>query len=143
MDEPRYIESSVAIRLKLVAAAVATFLVAVAFDRWVSPALKWVATLPPCDSLPWVRFELIVAILVCWLIAFATFNQGRRTLQAGQTPLPGAWVWSRTKVHTGLFVKVVAVSSFSLSALFLLGPIVLVATQELYVIFCFREACGC
>jgi hypothetical protein len=143
MDEPRYIESSMAMRLKLVAVAVGTFLFGLAFNRWVSPALKWVATLPTCESLPWVRLELIVAVLVCWLIAFATFNQGRKTLQTGQTPLPGAWVWSRTKVHTGLFVKVVAVSAFSVSALFLLGPIVLVASQELYVIFCLRESCGC
>jgi len=130
-------------RLKLAAACVGVFAFGLALKRWVSPALSWVASLPTCESLPWVRLELVVAVLFFWLFSYASFKQARATLQFGQTPLPNTWVWSRTKVRTGNYAKLVASMLFLMSSLFFLGPIGLIAWQELYVIFWPLESCGC
>ena len=46
----------------------------------VQPLVSWIATLPTCESLPWDRAELIVAVVVCFrcaLVAPATVNTDR------------------------------------------------------------------
>ena len=143
MNEHRYLEPTSAMRIKLIAVCLVVICVGLAFDRWVAPLLRWVASLPTCESLPWVRLELISAVLMCWLIAYMALRQGAATWQSGQTPLPNTWVWSRTRVRTGKFAKATALSAFAMSATFFLGPIVLIVWQRLYLVFCWPQSCGC
>lgn len=143
MTEPQYIEPTSASRAKLAAVAIAVFAIGLAFERWVSPGLKWIASLPTCDSLPWVRLELLFGVLICWYIGYAAFKQGRETWRTGQTPLPNTWVWHRTRVRTGGYAKFTAVFALATSAFFLVGPVVIFFWQKLYLIFCFPQSCGC
>ena len=143
MNEPGYIESSTAARVKLGAVLLAILAVGFAFERWVLTLLAWVASLPTCDSLPWVRLELLFLVFMCWYLGYAAFKQGRGTWSLGQTPLPNTWVWSRTEVRTGSYAKFAAVAAFATSALFLLGPPFIIVWQKLYLIFCFPQSCGC
>lgn len=143
MTEHRYIEPTPAMRAKLVGASLATVGVSMAVDRWVSPRLAWVASLPACESLPWVRIELIAGVLVCWYIGYMAFKQGLATWRCGQTPLPTTWVWSRTRIRTGRYARFAACAAFAMSAFFLAGPVVLIAWQEFYLVFCIPQSCGC
>ena len=142
MEQPRYLESSSAMRAKLAGAAVAALLVAVALDHWVKPLLQWVGTLPTCESLPWVRAELLVAVAGVWFVGAMAFRQGRRVWALGQTPLPDAWVWMRTRVRTGAYAKATALALFALAVLCLVGPPVLVVWHQLHVIFFAAASCG-
>ena len=143
MTESRYIEPTPKLRVKFVVASLAVVAVGLAFKTWVTPRLAWVASLPACESLPWVRLELAVALLVSWYIAYLSLTQGLQTWRLGQTPLPNTWVWSRTRVRTGLHAKVVAVMAFTLSAAFFLGPPIVIVWQKFYLIFCIPQSCGC
>lgn len=143
MTEPQYIESSSVTRAKLFGAGLAAILLGVAYDQWVAPWVRWVSTLPTCESLPWVRLELISGVLICWFIAWASLQQGYATRRLGQTPLPGTWVWSRTKVRTGTYATLTSFGLLALSALFFAGPIVIIIWQKFYLIFCFPHSCGC
>jgi len=139
----RYIEPTAATRSKLAAATAAFVVFGWAYGVWISPRLQWVASLPTCDSLPWVRLELIAGILICWCISFWALRLGGEILRAGQYPLPRAWVWHRTRVRTGFYAKFVAYFSLFTSAVFAIGPMLVVAWQELYVVFCYPKSCGC
>ena len=141
--EPRYIESSPAMRAKILGASAAGMLVGVAFDYWVKPLLQWIASLETCESLPWVRAELLIAVAVTWCVGTVAFMQARKTWKLGQTPLPDSWVWSRTRVRTGTYAKTAAIALYGMSVLFLAGPPILVVWQRLYVIFCVPQSCGC
>lgn len=143
MIEPRYIEPTTASRAKLAAVAIAVVAAGLAFEKWVTPRLQWVASLPTCESLPWVRLELLAGVLICWYIGYASFRQGRDTWRIGQTPLPTTWVWTRTRIRTGSYARFTAVFAFATSAFFLLGPIVIITWQQLYLVFCFSQDCGC
>jgi hypothetical protein len=143
MEKPRYIESTPVMRAKLVAFGVAAILVGLAFDLWLKPLLQWIASLPTCESLPWVRGELLVSIAVCWYIGSVAYQQAKRTWRFQQTPLPDTWVWARTRVRTGASATASAIAFYAVSALFLAGPPVLVVWQKLYLIFCIPQSCGC
>ena len=143
MEQPRYIETSPAVRAKLVGSAAAVILVGVAFDYWVEPLLQWIASLPTCESLPWVRSELLIAVAVAWYVGTVAFKQARKTWKLQQTPLPETWVWSRTRVRAGTYATTAAIALYAMAVLFLFGPPVLVAWQQLYLIFCVPQACGC
>jgi len=143
MTQPRYIEPTTAMRAKLVGVSAAAIAVGFAFEQWVSPRLSWVASLPTCDSLPWVRLELVAGVLICWYLGYKALKQGLATWTLCQTPLPDTWVWSRTKVRTGTFAKFTAIAALSTSAMFLLGPVAIVLWHELYLVFCFPHSCGC
>jgi hypothetical protein len=143
MEKPHYIESTPAMRAKLVAFGAAAILVGLAFDLWLKPLLQGIASLPTCESLPWVRGELLVSIAVSWYIGSVAYQQAKRTWRFQQTPLPDAWVWARTRVRTGASATASAIAFYAVSALFLAGPPVLVVWQKLYLIFCIPQSCGC
>lgn len=130
-------------RAKLVAAHAAPFVAGLAFDRWVKPVLEWIATLPVCESLPWVRAEVIFGIGLVWLAALVALRTGWKVWTLNQSPLPGAWVWSRTRVITGKHARFAAIGYFFTAVLLLLGPIALFLGYDLYILFCFPQACGC
>lgn len=143
MESPQYIEPTFAMRVKLASAGLASALASKAFSLWVQPILVWVATLPTCESLPWVRAELIAGIAVCWFISAIALRQAVATWRSGQAPTPGTWVWVRTRIYTGVVAQVIALGLCIIAAVFSVGPIVVFATQELYVIFCIPVPCSC
>ena len=143
MTEPQYIETSLKARLGIVALTIMPFLLDVAFKIWVQPQLNWIASLPTCESLPWVRLELLVAVAVAWLLGFSVFRVARRIATLGQVPVPGTWVWSRTRVRTGAYPKYLAFALYTLSAVLVVAPVLLVAWSQVYVVFCFPDSCGC
>lgn len=143
MTEPRYIEPTLAMRVKLIGASMAVFGVGLAFERWVSPRLAWVASLPTCESLPWVRLELVIVVLTCWYIGYVALKQAVATWRSGQTPLPNTWVWSRTRIRTGNYARFTALAALAISAMLLVGPVVLVVWLKFYLVFCWPQSCGC
>ena len=143
MTEHRYIQPTSAMRAKLIGASLAAVGVSIAFERWVSPRLAWVASLPTCESLPWVRLELVTGVLICWFIGYMALKHGLATWRCGQTPLPNTWVWSRTRIRTGKYAKFAAIAALAMSAIFLVGPVFLIVWQKFYLIFCIPESCGC
>jgi hypothetical protein len=143
MQQPRYIESTPAVRAKLVGAAVASLLIAAAFDYWVKPKLNWIASLSTCESLPYVRIELLFGVAIAACIGLVAYKQARQTWKLEQSPLPGTWVWSRTRVRTGAYAKAVAVALFTMSAFFIGGPLALIVQHRLYLVLCIPQACSC
>lgn len=143
MADPQYIEATFAMRVKLALAALASTLVSKAFFVWVKPTLDGVATLSTCESLPWVRAELLAGLAICWLIGASAFRIGRLTARLRQTPVPGTWVWSRTRIRTGMVARVTACAWYLVAAVFVVGPLAVVVTQELYVVFCVPLSCRC
>jgi hypothetical protein len=142
-QSPRYIEPTPGARLKLAVGTGASILVGVAFSYWVQPKLRWVASLSTCESLPYVRAELLVAIVLVWFMATVLYRSAAKIWRLGQSPVPGTWVWSRTPIRTGARAKFEAVALYCLSAALFVGPAVLVLWQRLYLVFCFPQACGC
>lgn len=143
MSPPDYIEPTMAMRVKLLAFGALAVAISVTYDVWAQPLVSWIATLPTCESLPWVRAELIVAVAVCWLAGFAAMRQAITTLRSGQVPTPGAWVWVRTRIRTGFYARATAAMLSFVSAAFIIGPLVVIWSQNLYLIFCSSESCGC
>ncbi|MDR1936420.1 MAG: hypothetical protein LBS49_12725, partial [Candidatus Accumulibacter sp.] len=145
VEEPRYIEPTAAKRAKIIAAIAALFVAGLAFDQWVQPILKWIATLPTCESLPWVRAELLCAVGMAWLMGVMLLRTGMRIWTLNRTPLPGAWVWRKTQVRTGRYARLVAIYFFSIATLLLIGPVVgvVVFADFLYILFFFPQAGGC
>jgi hypothetical protein len=142
-ESPRYIEPTVGGRWKLAAGTGAGVLVSAAYAHWVQPQVAWVGSLPTCESLPYVRAELLAMALGLWFIGTVLYRSARKIWQLQQSPVPGTVVWSRTRVRTGARAKLEAVALYCLSAICLFGPVLLVVWQRFYVIFCFPEACGC
>lgn len=143
MESPQYIEPTFAMRAKLSLAGLAAVLASTAFSVWVKPVLVWVATLPTCESLPWVRAELVAGIAICWFIGAAAFRQAQLIWRSGQTPTPGTWVWFRTRIRTGVVARATAAALYLVATVFTVGPLVVFVTQELYVVFCVPLAGGC
>jgi len=111
-------------------------LVAIAFDHWVKPKLAQIAELPTCEALPYVRAELIAGVLLAWFIGFVALKLGTKEWKENQSPIAGTWVWSRTRVHTGLYARVSAIPLLSMSAFFIFGPLILIVWHKLYLLFC-------
>lgn len=143
MSQARYIESSAAIRYKLLALVLLGVLLNFGFVVWIKPLLQWAATLPTCESLPWLRMELLIAVLVVWAFSAVAFGRAKRTWQLQQTPLPDSWVWTRTKVKTGVHAKMTAAALYLISATALVSPLIVIAGQKLYLLFCWPHSCGC
>lgn len=103
-----FIETSTAMRIKIAASVVALLGVLESAKRWLMPALiDRTKALPPCE-----QYELLVgsikvlffSVPVVLSIVMGTF--AIRLLKHQQFPLPGAWVWRRTKVSRGRAVRI-------------------------------------
>ncbi len=88
---PRYIEPTRPSRLKLATCAVAGVLLTLAFDLWVGPRLKWVASLPTCESLPYVRAEVVAFVFATWFVGALLYKRAHNIWRLQQSPLPGTW----------------------------------------------------
>jgi hypothetical protein len=139
----RYIEPTAATRAKLILAYVAPFVVGFAYDRAIQPTVEWISTLPTCESLPWVRAEIVIAVGAVWLVGILWLRTGLRIWTLDQVPLPSAWVWSRTEVKTGRYARLTAIGYLCIAVTLLVAPVIVILTYELYAIFCYPQACGC
>lgn len=65
-----------------------------------------------CEFLPTLR--LVVGTGLAILVALALFfaSKGLRVLRSGQVPPPGTWVLFRTRIHTGAWAHLNAISYF-------------------------------
>jgi hypothetical protein len=143
MTENRFIEPTRAMRFKLVTAGLVGLAIGLGLELWGGPRLTWVAALPPCDALPWIRLELTVGVVICWLVGYVSLKRGVNNWRLDQTPLPDSWVWSRTQVRTGHYAKFSAITKFVFGAVFLLCPVVIAWWLKLYLIFGAAQQLGC
>lgn len=65
-----------------------------------------------CEFLPMLR--LVIAFGTSILLALIVFfgSKGLRVLRSGQFPPPGTWVLFRTRIHTGTWAQLNAISCF-------------------------------
>lgn len=141
--ETKFIEPTVASRLKLVLCAILGVTASLAMDRWWHPFMAFVTGLPTCESLPWLR-GLVIAFVFLFLLAGLSVSRAAiLTLRSGQSPFPGAWVWSRTKVRTGWKAKFDGYAFGLVALICFLGPAVAAYLLQVNVIFCWPVSCGC
>ncbi len=139
-----YIEPTLASRIKFGSLVLAGVLASLAMDQWWHPFMNYVRSLPLCDGLPWLRGILVTFLLAFWLLALLLARTSVLTFRSGQTPLPSAWVWSRTKVHTGRIARLTAAMYALLALTLTAAPVVAAYLLQAHLIFlCLPEACSC
>lgn len=144
MGDDRYIEPTRSMRIKLGTSFALLVLGGWAFERALSPALARIAALPVCEAWPWVRIELAAVVALCWLVGAATLRYALRTWRLKQSPLPEAWVWSRTKVRTGFYAHWVVAQLLAVSVVAWVLPVWVVQSQKLYEVWIHpAPPCGC
>jgi hypothetical protein len=101
-----YIEATPASRRKLAAIFVIAIVGGLVTLEYVLPEyLAHIRTLPFCEQLEWVEGTLLVLLLGFVILAPWLGWNAREVLRREQWPLPGAWVWSRTRVDRGPRVR--------------------------------------
>ncbi len=141
--EAKFIEPTIASRVKLALCVVFGIALSVAMDRWWDPFMEFVKGLPTCESLPWYRGIIIAFVLLFLSAGFSASRAAILTLRSGQSPFPGAWVWSRTKVRTGWKARVDGWVFALLALVCFSGPVVAGYLLRVNVIFCWPVSCGC
>jgi len=91
--------------------------VALALGFGANQYAAYVAPLPVCDQLPWVRVAVLLGALSLLAIVAGFLRSGLRIWRSGQSPAPGTAVFFTTKVSTGWWAYANAVSLFLVSAL--------------------------
>ena len=142
MGEP-YIEPTRSGRLKLALLAIGGVVALVAMNLWWHRFMDFVTSLPICDELPWLRAIAIAVALQFWSVGLLCVRAARLTLISGQSPFPGAWVWSRTRVRTGRRARSNGYMFAVIAAACFVGPVVAAYALRVNVIFCFPVSCGC
>lgn len=141
--DPGYIEPTTATRLKLAIASLIGVAIYVAMELWWQPFMEFVRGLPVCESLPWLRGVIIVFTLGIWFAGLSVLRAAVKTLRAGQSPFPGAWVWTRTKIKSGWRARLDGYAFALLAAICFTGPVIGAYLLRINLLFCFPEACGC
>ena len=139
----RYLEPTRASRIKLAVAVMAYIAVYVAMELWWTPFMSYVRALPLCEGLQWLRGLAIAFLLMFAAASFSAARAGILTLQAGQSPFPGAWIWSRTRVRTGVRAKLNGWGFLAVAALMAVAPVAIGYALKVNVIFCVPDSCGC
>ena len=141
--ETKFIEPTVASRVKLALCAGFGIVLSLAMDRWWPPFMGFVKGLSTCESLPWLRGITIAFVILFLLAGLSAFRAAIMTLRSGQSPFPGAWVWSRTKVRMGWKAKLDGYGFALLALLCVLGLVVSGYLLHVNDIFCWPVSCGC
>ncbi|MBA4216738.1 MAG: hypothetical protein V3V71_07190 [Roseateles sp.] len=141
--EDRFIEPTFGGRLKLGVCALAGFALSVAMDFWWPPFMGYVRALPICESLPWLMGVFLTFVGLCWLAGLSVFRAALLTLRSGQTPFPGAWIWSRTKVRTGWRARLDGYAFVLLAVAAFVAPLFAAYVLDVQDIFCMHGSCGC
>lgn len=141
--ETKFIEPTVASRVKLTLCVAFGVALSLAMDRWWHPFMGFVKGLSTCESLPWLRGIVIAFVILSVLAGFSVSRAAVLTLRSGQSPFPGAWVWSRTKVRRGLKASIAGYGFGILALICVLGPVVAGCFLHVNVIFCWPVSCAC
>ncbi len=89
---------------------------------WLQPTLfRYIQSLPVCDQLPWWRGLLSSILASLLIVAFLCSWHALKLLRCGQSPLPGTWVFRRTRIQRGVAARRRAFLLFFLSALAILA----------------------
>jgi hypothetical protein len=101
-----FIEPTPQGRRNLIVLLVIGVLLAISYRFWLQPALfGYIQSLPLCDQLPWWR-GLLISVLASFLfVALLSAWNALQLLRYGQLPLPGTWVFQRTKIQRGVGVR--------------------------------------
>ncbi|QSX36109.1 hypothetical protein [Shewanella sedimentimangrovi] len=75
----------------------------------------WVAPLPISEQLPWIRLVLFTATVILAAFAYLCYRAGQRVWHSGQWPAPGTAVLFKTRVHTGWWAKLNAITFYFLA----------------------------
>ena len=116
-----YIETSrgrVSVRLALCAALILCYVIV---DSYWPRFMGFVKALPPCEQVPWWRTILIVVATPFFFVVALMIWDGYRALHFRQWPVPGAFVWWRTKIKRGAWVLVQATMSFVMAGVIVAG----------------------
>ncbi|RDD81974.1 hypothetical protein [Dyella tabacisoli] len=101
-----FIEPTPRGRRNLIILFVIGALYATAHRLWLQPALfDYINSLPLCDQLPWWRGLLISVLITLLFVAALSTRCALQIFQHGQWPLPGTWVFRRTKIQRGPVVR--------------------------------------
>jgi hypothetical protein len=141
--DAQFVEPTRAGRIKLAMFVLAGLLVSAAMHTWWHPFMGYVQSLPICEQLPWLRGIVLTFIAISWLVGIAAVRAARLTLVSGQSPFPGAWVWSRTKLRTGWKARLDGCAFALYSTICFAGPVVAAYGLKAHEIFCHPASCGC
>ena len=141
--EAKFIEPTVSGRLKLVLCVLAAIGLDVVMDRWWDPFMTFLRSLPLCELLPWHRALFLGFVALFWTAGASVARAAWLTLRAGQSPLPGAWVWVRTEVRTGWKATLDGYVLVLLAFFSIVGPVVVGYLLKVHLIFCWPASCGC
>lgn len=119
-----YIEPTPEGRRNLLLLTAAAIIVGGAFKLWLTPHFfAYIATLPPCDQLPWLRGCLLAAIATPALFGAWGIPHAIRILKAKQSPLPGTWVFRRRPIKRGRALRIYAAGLILVSLAALAFPL--------------------
>lgn len=107
MNTPEYMEPTPAGRLKIVASFCALAALGLVWHYFLFPPLRaHVKALPACDQFTVLSHALLamVTVLPLAVCAFGGWV-AHQLLKHERFPLPNAWVWQRTRVRRGFWVK--------------------------------------
>lgn len=76
----------------------------VSFKLLLAPITKEVTKMAYCDSIPWVRGEVLYFSILMMMPSVLFLFQGYRILKFKQWPLPDAYVWRSTVIQSGFWV---------------------------------------
>jgi hypothetical protein len=102
----QYIEATPASRRKLVVLFAVLVVAALGILEVLLPQyLAFLRTMAFCEQLDWVEGTLLAILLAAIVPAPWSWITSRRILRLEQWPLPGSWVWQRTRVERGPKVR--------------------------------------
>lgn len=117
-----YIEPTPQGRRNLAGLSIVGVVAAVLCRFWLQPTLfRYIQSLPVCDQLPWWQGLLSSALAALLFVASLCSWHALKLLRCGQSPLPGTWVFRRTRIQRGVAVRRRAYLLLFLSALAILA----------------------
>lgn len=141
--EPQFIEPTAASRFKLALCGGLGLGLSLAMDHWWAPFMAFVRALPPCESLPWLRGVALTFVSLGLLAALSAARAAVLTIRSAQSPFPGAWVWSRTRIKHGWKARADGYLWMVIALAMAVGPAVGLYFLDVLVIFCWPASCGC
>ena len=92
---------------------------------WLLPAYgEYIASLPKCDQIVWLRATLMVIISTPPLITLWAIPHAIRMVKLNRSPLPNTWVLRRTPIKRGRAVFLRAFALLLISVLALAIPVI-------------------
>jgi hypothetical protein len=122
--EVRFIEPTFEGRVKIGLILGTGIAISLAMRIWWHPFMDYVSSLPFCEHLIWLRGIILAFAFLSMLTGCLSARAAILTLRSGQSPFPGAWVWSRTQIVTGWKAKLNGCLYCLQSAFLLVGPLI-------------------